>query len=205
MDVLGHRRQEFSAVFQRRFGLLRWLQDHRRSLRPVRHDLHGDRRVRPKVGLCPHDAQQTLQAHLDLRGKWLLPIHNGTFDLALHSWSDPFERIAKASKTKQVCYRRQPWASASDCSTPRRVRRGGRTLQRRPRSAWRALSRNSPLDRQHRSTSALPEGLSHEIIKGAAVQISIIATRCGPTEPLLLRAPGRRSKPKQLLYGRRSP
>lgn len=38
--------------------------------------------------------EQTLQAHLDLRGRWLLPIHNGTFDLALHPWQQPFERIS---------------------------------------------------------------------------------------------------------------
>lgn len=37
--------------------------------------------------------EQTLQAHLDLRGRWLLPIHNGTFDLAMHAWHDPLERI----------------------------------------------------------------------------------------------------------------
>jgi L-ascorbate metabolism protein UlaG (beta-lactamase superfamily) len=37
--------------------------------------------------------EQTLQAHLDLRGRWLLPIHNGTFDLAFHAWSEPLERI----------------------------------------------------------------------------------------------------------------
>jgi L-ascorbate metabolism protein UlaG (beta-lactamase superfamily) len=38
--------------------------------------------------------EQTLQAHLDLRGKWLMPIHNGTFDLAFHPWHEPLERIA---------------------------------------------------------------------------------------------------------------
>jgi L-ascorbate metabolism protein UlaG (beta-lactamase superfamily) len=38
--------------------------------------------------------EETLQAHLDLRGRWLLPIHNGTFDLALHPWEQPFERVA---------------------------------------------------------------------------------------------------------------
>lgn len=37
--------------------------------------------------------EQTLQAHLDLRGRWLVPVHNGTFDLALHAWYEPFERI----------------------------------------------------------------------------------------------------------------
>jgi len=38
---------------------------------------------------------QTLQAHLDLQGKCLLPIHNGTFDLSLHAWYDPFEQITQ--------------------------------------------------------------------------------------------------------------
>ncbi|MRV71039.1 MBL fold metallo-hydrolase [Duganella sp. FT92W] len=44
----------------------------------------------PDVHMLP---EQTMQAHIDLRGKVLLPIHNGTFDLALHAWTDPFERI----------------------------------------------------------------------------------------------------------------
>lgn len=46
--------------------------------------------------------EQTLQAHLDLRGGWLLPIHNGTFDLALHPWQQPFERISVLANTHQV-------------------------------------------------------------------------------------------------------
>ncbi|WP_339616246.1 MBL fold metallo-hydrolase [uncultured Gilvimarinus sp.] len=37
--------------------------------------------------------EQTLQAHIDLQGQWLLPIHNSTFDLAMHSWHDPLDRI----------------------------------------------------------------------------------------------------------------
>ncbi|MDI9238053.1 MBL fold metallo-hydrolase [Lysobacter sp. LF1] len=37
--------------------------------------------------------EQTVQAHLDLRGRWLLPVHNGTFDLALHGWQEPFTRV----------------------------------------------------------------------------------------------------------------
>lgn len=44
----------------------------------------------PDVHMLP---EQTMQAHIDLRGKVLMPIHNGTFDLAMHSWDDPFERI----------------------------------------------------------------------------------------------------------------
>lgn len=46
--------------------------------------------------------EETLQAHLDLRGRWLLPIHNGTFDLAMHAWEEPFERIAALAAAKGV-------------------------------------------------------------------------------------------------------
>ncbi|MNQ61740.1 hypothetical protein D3C85_760610 [compost metagenome] len=46
--------------------------------------------------------EETLQAHLDLRGRCLLPIHNGTFDLALHAWEDPFERIVALASSKGV-------------------------------------------------------------------------------------------------------
>ena len=44
----------------------------------------------PDVHMQP---EQSLQAHLDVRGKVMLPIHNGTFDLALHPWTEPFDRI----------------------------------------------------------------------------------------------------------------
>jgi hypothetical protein len=30
---------------------------------------------------------------VNLRGRWLMPVHNGTFDLALHAWHEPFDRI----------------------------------------------------------------------------------------------------------------
>jgi len=44
----------------------------------------------PEVHMQP---EETLQAHRDLRGRWLMPVHNGTFDLAMHSWHEPFDRI----------------------------------------------------------------------------------------------------------------
>ena len=46
--------------------------------------------------------EQTLQAHLDLRGRWLLPVHNGTFDLAMHAWNEPFERIQALAQARDV-------------------------------------------------------------------------------------------------------
>ncbi|MBJ9978494.1 MBL fold metallo-hydrolase [Pseudomonas sp. S75] len=53
----------------------------------------------PNVHMQP---EQSLQAHLDLRGRWMLPIHNGTFDLAMHSWQEPFERIQALAATAGV-------------------------------------------------------------------------------------------------------
>jgi len=41
--------------------------------------------------------EETAQAHLDLKGKILQPMHWGTFDLALHAWYDPIQRVAKAA------------------------------------------------------------------------------------------------------------
>jgi L-ascorbate metabolism protein UlaG (beta-lactamase superfamily) len=45
---------------------------------------------------------ETLQAHIDLRGRWLVPVHNGTFDLAMHAWDDPFMRIVGLGDARGV-------------------------------------------------------------------------------------------------------
>ena len=41
--------------------------------------------------------EQSVQAHVDLKGQFMLPIHNSTFDLALHDWFEPLERALSAS------------------------------------------------------------------------------------------------------------
>lgn len=46
--------------------------------------------------------EQTVQAHLDVAGKLLLPIHWGAFSLAFHAWTDPVERALKSAKEHQV-------------------------------------------------------------------------------------------------------
>lgn len=46
--------------------------------------------------------EQTLQAHLDLKGQWMMPLHNGTFDLAMHPWNEPFDRILALAEAKGV-------------------------------------------------------------------------------------------------------
>ncbi len=47
--------------------------------------------------------EQTAQAHLDLKGKILVPIHWGAFNLSVHSWTEPIRRIiAAAQKNKST-------------------------------------------------------------------------------------------------------
>jgi L-ascorbate metabolism protein UlaG (beta-lactamase superfamily) len=41
--------------------------------------------------------EQTAKAHRDLNGKALLPIHWGRFDLALHGWDEPIQRLLAAT------------------------------------------------------------------------------------------------------------
>lgn len=46
--------------------------------------------------------EETVQAHLDVKGNWLIPIHWGAFTLALHDWRDPVERVMKAAEQRGV-------------------------------------------------------------------------------------------------------
>jgi L-ascorbate metabolism protein UlaG (beta-lactamase superfamily) len=46
--------------------------------------------------------EQAVQAHKDLRGALMLPVHWGTFNLALHSYSEPIERVLTAAKNANV-------------------------------------------------------------------------------------------------------
>lgn len=46
--------------------------------------------------------EQSVQAHSDLQGKVMMPIHNGTFDLAFHAWYEPLDRVSHAAAEKGV-------------------------------------------------------------------------------------------------------
>ncbi|MDX9880742.1 MAG: MBL fold metallo-hydrolase [Prolixibacteraceae bacterium] len=59
----------------------------------------------PYIHMAP---EETAQAHLDLKGKLLLPVHWGKFRLSLHHWTEPVERILKAAS-----------ANGSRVTTPR--------------------------------------------------------------------------------------
>lgn len=46
--------------------------------------------------------EQALEAHTMLRGGVLFPVHWGTFDLALHGWTEPMERVLVAAASRGV-------------------------------------------------------------------------------------------------------
>lgn len=51
------------------------------------------------IHMMPHES---IQAHKDLNGKVMFPIHNGTFDLSLHAWYEPFEMVSKLAKEHTI-------------------------------------------------------------------------------------------------------
>ncbi|WP_430462807.1 MBL fold metallo-hydrolase [Thalassolituus sp. LLYu03] len=46
--------------------------------------------------------QESVQAHIDLKGKHMLPIHNSTFDLSMHAWFDPLEQVRELAHEREV-------------------------------------------------------------------------------------------------------
>jgi L-ascorbate metabolism protein UlaG (beta-lactamase superfamily) len=53
----------------------------------------------PEIHVNPEEA---VRAHTLLRGKVLLPIHWGTFNLAFHDWTEPPERVIRAAESASV-------------------------------------------------------------------------------------------------------
>lgn len=62
--------------------------------------------------------EETVQAHIDLQGRVLLPVHNGTFDLALHAWDDPFERVSKLAEERGVALATPRMGERFDAAAP---------------------------------------------------------------------------------------
>ncbi len=46
--------------------------------------------------------EQAVQAHRMVQGKIMIPVHWGTFDLALHGWTEPMERVLVAANQEGV-------------------------------------------------------------------------------------------------------
>jgi len=53
----------------------------------------------PDIHLKP---EQAIEAFGDLRGSILVPIHWGTFNLSMHSWHEPIERLVEAADRNKV-------------------------------------------------------------------------------------------------------
>ncbi len=46
--------------------------------------------------------EETVQAAIDVRAKKMMPIHWGAFKLAMHSWTEPVEKVTKIATEKQM-------------------------------------------------------------------------------------------------------
>ncbi len=53
----------------------------------------------PDIHMGPDHASN---AHIALKGKIMMPIHWGTFNLALHAWYEPIERLVNYAKEKHI-------------------------------------------------------------------------------------------------------
>jgi L-ascorbate metabolism protein UlaG (beta-lactamase superfamily) len=53
----------------------------------------------PNIHMYPEEA---VSAHLDLRGDLLIPVHWATFNLAVHPWADPVNRLWHEAKARDV-------------------------------------------------------------------------------------------------------
>ena len=71
----------------------------------------------PHVHMQP---EETLQAHIDLKGRWLFPIHNGTFDLAMHAWHEPFDRILALAWERSIAITTPRMGEAFNIAQPER-------------------------------------------------------------------------------------
>ncbi|MGR5488672.1 MBL fold metallo-hydrolase, partial [Vibrio alfacsensis] len=46
--------------------------------------------------------EESVQAHIDVKGKVMMPIHNSTFDLSMHDWHEPMNRALEISQERGV-------------------------------------------------------------------------------------------------------
>ncbi|THF65957.1 hydrolase [Pseudothauera nasutitermitis] len=81
----------------------------------------------------------TVQAHQDLRGRWLLPIHNSTFDLGMHAWEDPFDQVLRFAAERGVPVATPMMGERIDINAPHEGSRWWRALQTQPEDKERPL------------------------------------------------------------------
>lgn len=78
-----------------------------------------------KIGACDRTWQdihmspeEAVRAHVDLRGKLLLPVHWGTFNLAFHAWNAPAEEALAAARARGVAIAIPPPGAWVEPSAP---------------------------------------------------------------------------------------
>jgi L-ascorbate metabolism protein UlaG (beta-lactamase superfamily) len=79
----------------------------------------------PYVHMQP---EETVQAHVDLGARCLVPIHNGTFDLAMHPWQEPFERVMGLALARGITLSTPRMGERLDLSAPHRGERWWRDV-----------------------------------------------------------------------------
>lgn len=80
--------------------------------------------------------EQTVRAHRWVRGKALLPIHWGLFDLAYHSWTEPMERVLAAADAAGVTVLAPRPGQSIEPDAPPRLERWW------PRVPWRTAAKD---------------------------------------------------------------
>jgi L-ascorbate metabolism protein UlaG (beta-lactamase superfamily) len=87
----------------------------------------------PYVHMLP---EQTVQAHIDLRGRWLMPIHNSTFDLAMHAWQEPFERVVTLASEHAIPLATPRMGERLDLASPHSGERWWRNTAALAHAKW---------------------------------------------------------------------
>jgi L-ascorbate metabolism protein UlaG (beta-lactamase superfamily) len=67
--------------------------------------------------------EQAVRAHQLVRGRVMLPVHWGLFDLALHGWTEPIERIVVAAEAAGVKVVMPPPGGSVEPTTPAQLTR----------------------------------------------------------------------------------
>ena len=126
--LLGDRRARAPGVLRRRHRLHRRVHRHRRAVRAVRRHGAADRRVRrPMAGHPPQPGGGRRRRTGTCGGGLFVPIHWATFDLALHTWAEPVERLLAAGDGFGSPCRGRASGSTPDDRRSRRTAGGARS------------------------------------------------------------------------------
>jgi L-ascorbate metabolism protein UlaG (beta-lactamase superfamily) len=115
----------------------------------------------PEVHMQP---EETLRAHVDLKGRWLMPVHNGTFDLAMHPWHEPFDRIQALADARGVPLATPMMGERLSLTAPQAGERWWRRVQPASTASSQGQPSNSASRRTTQPASApvTPESAEHK-------------------------------------------